>query len=148
MWTHSCDAIFVMCSHTFIIFWLSKTAVTIEIFWSSFRVFACAFPTVISSSFGKGFPFPFTYFVLFIFSVLSFQHGLFVALISYKSFSAINIKNTYRHMLQLQEEICLENYCVSNPEEKLGTMSPNTNAHQCHWRTWQRHHLIEAVRII
>ena len=39
--------------------WLSK------IFQLSFRVFACAFPLVISSIFGKSFPFHFPYFVIF-----------------------------------------------------------------------------------
>ena len=29
---------FVVCSHTFILFWLSKTAVTVKIFWLSFCV--------------------------------------------------------------------------------------------------------------
>ena len=37
----SCDAIFVMCLHTFTLFWLRKTSVTIKIFWISFRVCVC-----------------------------------------------------------------------------------------------------------
>ena len=49
---------------------LKKTAVIVEIFQFSFRVFACAFPTMISSIFGKSFPFPFPYFVLTISFVL------------------------------------------------------------------------------
>ena len=36
---------------------------TVKIFWLNFRVFACAFPTAISSISGKSFPFPFPYFV-------------------------------------------------------------------------------------
>ena len=65
MWTHDKDGI-TRKSHTFILFWLRKTAVTVEIFQLSFRVFACAFPMVISSIFGKSFLFPFPYFVLFV----------------------------------------------------------------------------------
>ena len=53
-----------VCSHTFTLFWSRKTSVIIKIFWLSFHVFACAFPMVISSIFGKSFPFPFPYFVL------------------------------------------------------------------------------------
>ena len=48
----SSDAIFVLCSHTYILFWLRKMAVTVKIFRLSFRVFACAFPLEISSIFG------------------------------------------------------------------------------------------------
>ena len=62
-WHHS-DAIFVVCSHTFTLFWLRKTSETFEIFRWSFHVFTCAFPSVISSIFGKSFPFPFACFVL------------------------------------------------------------------------------------
>ena len=57
--------IFVVCLHTFILFWLRRMAVTVKIFWLSFRVFACAFPTVIFLIFGKSFPFPFPCFVLY-----------------------------------------------------------------------------------
>ena len=56
-------AIFVVCSRAFTLFWSRKTSVTVKIFWLSFCVFMCAFPPVISSIFGKSFPFPFPYFV-------------------------------------------------------------------------------------
>ena len=56
--------IFVMCSHTFTLFWLRKTAMSAQIFWFSFHVFLCACPMVISSIFGKSFHFPFPYFGL------------------------------------------------------------------------------------
>jgi hypothetical protein len=58
----SSDAIFVVCSHRFTLFWLKKTAVTVKIFWLSFHVFGCAFPMEISSILCKSFPFPFLYF--------------------------------------------------------------------------------------
>ena len=57
------DVIFVVCSHTFTLFWLRKMSVTIKIFRISFCVFVYAFPLEISSIFGKIFPFPFSYFV-------------------------------------------------------------------------------------
>ena len=41
----------------------------------SFRVFVCAFPSEIYSIFGKSFPFPFPYFVLFILGTF-LSHGL------------------------------------------------------------------------
>ena len=50
--------------HSLTLFWLRRMAVTIEIFWLTFRVFACSCPTVISSIFGNSFHFPFSYFVL------------------------------------------------------------------------------------
>ena len=56
----------VECSQTFTPFWSIKTAVPVEISWYSFRVFSCAYPTVISSIPGKSFHFPFPYFVIFI----------------------------------------------------------------------------------
>ena len=49
--------------------WLRKMAVTVKIFWLSFRVFACVFPRVISSIF----PFPFPYFVLFVLRYFPFH---------------------------------------------------------------------------
>ena len=55
-----------MCSLTFTLFWLRKISVTVEIFLLSFRAYACVFPLEISSICGKSFPFPFSYFVLFI----------------------------------------------------------------------------------
>ena len=58
------DAIFVVCSQTFTLFRLIKTAVPVEISRYSFRVFSCACPTVISSISGKSFHFPFPYFVI------------------------------------------------------------------------------------
>ena len=61
----SSDAILVVCSHTFT-FWLRKKSVTVKIFQICFCVFACVFPLEISSIFGKSFPFPFPYFVLYI----------------------------------------------------------------------------------
>jgi hypothetical protein len=67
------DAIFVVFSHTFILFWLRKTAVNVEIFRLSFRVFACAFPMVISSIFVKSFPFPYPHFVLFVLRYFHFH---------------------------------------------------------------------------
>ena len=72
-------------------FSIRKTAVTVEIFWLSFCVFACAFPTVISSIFGKSFHFPFPYFVLFVFRYLPFHvvYPLFV------SISWFNIAKTH-----------------------------------------------------
>ena len=36
---NSSDAIFFVCSHTFALFWLRNTAVSVEIFWFCFRVF-------------------------------------------------------------------------------------------------------------
>ena len=48
-------------------------AVTIKIFRLSFCVFACAFPKVISSIFGKSFSFPFPYFVLFVLQYFPFH---------------------------------------------------------------------------
>ena len=62
-----CDAIFTVCLHTFILFWLRKTSVIVEIFKIRFHVFVCAFFLEISSIFSKSFHFPFPYFV---FSVL------------------------------------------------------------------------------
>ena len=47
------DVIFAVCSHTFTLFWLRKTSVTIKIFQISFRVFTWACPTVISSIFDE-----------------------------------------------------------------------------------------------
>ena len=55
----SSDAILVVCSQTFALFWLIKMAVPVKIFRCSFRVFSCACPTVISSISGKSFHFPF-----------------------------------------------------------------------------------------
>ena len=52
---------------------LRKTAMPVELFQLSFRVFACACPTVISSIFGKNFHFPFRYFVLFVLRYFPFQ---------------------------------------------------------------------------
>jgi hypothetical protein len=51
-------------------------AVTIKIFQLGFCLFACAFPTVISSIFGKSFPFPFPYFVLSLMLLLLFTLDL------------------------------------------------------------------------
>ena len=77
MWTHDKDGIprefFVMCSHTFTLFSLRKTAVSIKIFWLSSRVFLCSCLTVISSIFGKNFHFPFPYLVLFILQYFPFH---------------------------------------------------------------------------
>ena len=42
LWTHDTlesHAIFVVCSHTFALFWLRKRAVSVKIFWLTFRVF-------------------------------------------------------------------------------------------------------------
>ena len=50
-----------------------KTAVIVKIFQLSFRVFACAFPMEISSIFGKSFPSPFPYFVLFVLRYFPFH---------------------------------------------------------------------------
>ena len=44
---------------------LRKTAVLVEISRYNFRVFVCAYPSVISSIPGKSFHFPFTQFVIF-----------------------------------------------------------------------------------
>ena len=55
----SSDAFFVVCSQTFTLFRLKKTAVPVEISRYSFRVFVCACPLVISSIPGKSFHFPF-----------------------------------------------------------------------------------------
>ena len=42
MWTLGKYGVtFAMCSHTFTLFWLRKTSVTIKIFWLSFCVFTC-----------------------------------------------------------------------------------------------------------
>ena len=53
------DAIFVVCSQTFTLFQMRKTAVPVEISRYSFRVLVCACPFVISSIPGKSFHFPF-----------------------------------------------------------------------------------------
>ena len=58
------DSVFVMCSQTFTLFRLRKTAVRVEISRCSFRVFVCACPSVISSISGKSFHIPFHYFVI------------------------------------------------------------------------------------
>ena len=79
---NSSDAIFVVCLHTLILFWLRKTAVTVEIFRLSFHMFACAFPMVISSIFVKSFPFSFPLFCVIRTSVLSFRCGLSITSIS------------------------------------------------------------------
>ena len=55
----SSDAVFVVCSQTFTLFQLRKTAVLVEISRYSFRVFVCVYPSVISSIPGKSFHFPF-----------------------------------------------------------------------------------------
>ena len=57
--TEVVNAIFVVCSQTFTRFRLIKTAVPVKISRYSFRVFACAWPSVISSIPGKSFHFPF-----------------------------------------------------------------------------------------
>jgi hypothetical protein len=59
MWIHYnvCDTIFVMCSHTFTLFWLRKKSVTIKMFRISFRVFVCAFPQRSLQFFVRFFPF-------------------------------------------------------------------------------------------
>ena len=68
LWWHfhelSSDAIFIVCSQTFTLFRLIKTAVPVKISLYSFRVFSCACPSVISSISGKSFRFPFPYFVI------------------------------------------------------------------------------------
>ena len=46
---------------------------TVEIFPFSFRVFACAFATVIFSIFGKSFPFSFPYIVVFVLQYFPFH---------------------------------------------------------------------------
>jgi hypothetical protein len=61
----SSDAIFVVCSQTFALFWLRKMAMPVKIFRLSFRVSTCACPTVTSSVVGKSFHFPFPYFMHF-----------------------------------------------------------------------------------
>ena len=43
--------IFIVCSHTFTLFWLRKISVIVETFQLSFRVFICAFHLEISSFF-------------------------------------------------------------------------------------------------
>ena len=53
------DAVFVMCSQTFTLFRLRKTAVPVEISEFSFRVLCVPVPFVISSIPGKSFHFPF-----------------------------------------------------------------------------------------
>ena len=58
--THNNDGVtIVVCSQTFTLFRLRKTAVPVEISRYSFRVFVCACPSVISSVPGKSFHFPF-----------------------------------------------------------------------------------------
>ena len=66
LWEHmtrSSDAIFIVCSQTFTLFWLIKTAVTVEIFWLSFHVLVLRWYL---QFFGKSFHFPFPYFVFFV----------------------------------------------------------------------------------
>ena len=67
------DAIFVVCSQTFVFFWLRKKAVPVEIFQLSFNVCTCAYPTVTSSIFGKSFHFPFPYFMLMMSFIIPIQ---------------------------------------------------------------------------
>ena len=54
----SSDAVFVVCSQTFTLFRLRKTAVPVKISRYSFRVFVCACPSVTSSIPDKSFHFP------------------------------------------------------------------------------------------
>ena len=57
MWTHGKDGtIFIMYSHTFILFWLRKTSMGVGTYQSSFHVFTCA------SFFSKSFSFLFLFF--------------------------------------------------------------------------------------
>ena len=51
LFINSHGAIFIVCSHTFTLFWLRKTYVIVEIYQISFRVFVCAFPLKISPFF-------------------------------------------------------------------------------------------------
>ena len=67
------DAIFVVCSQTFTLFLLIKAAMPLEISRYSFCVFSCACPSVISSISGKSFHFPFPYFAILIFLILSIR---------------------------------------------------------------------------
>ena len=70
-----CDTVFVVCSKTFTLFWLRKTAVPVEISRYSFRVFVCACPFVISSIPGKSFHFPFPYIGLDIYIFIFLNHN-------------------------------------------------------------------------
>ena len=96
MWTQEKDdAIFVVCSHTFALLWLRKTALSVEIFWLSSRVFMCACPMMISSIFGKSFHFPFPYFMLsvllyFPFSVVCYKILIVSVLLPIKQCSTYN----------------------------------------------------------
>ena len=47
------DAIFTMCSHTFILFWSRKTSVTVKTYQLSYHMFICAFHLEISSFFSS-----------------------------------------------------------------------------------------------
>ena len=74
----SIDAIFTMCSHTFTLFWLRKTSVTVEIIEISFDVFA--FPPEISLILSKSFPISCVFCCIFSICVLlhfPFQYALF-----------------------------------------------------------------------
>ena len=67
------DAIFVMCSQTFTLFRLIKTAMPVEISRYSFHLFVCDCPSVISSIPGKSFHFPFPLFVIFVLRYFPFH---------------------------------------------------------------------------
>ena len=55
----SSDTVFFVCSQTFTLFRLRKTAMPVEIYRYSFHVFVCVCPFVISSIPGKSIHFPF-----------------------------------------------------------------------------------------
>ena len=49
--TISCDVIFTVCSHAFILFWLRTSSMCVETYQLSFHVFICASHSEISSFF-------------------------------------------------------------------------------------------------
>ena len=80
-------AIFSVCSHTFILFWLRKTSVSIETYQLSFHMFICASHPEISSFFDE-----FTLFIpIFVLEYnftkdtnIGTAEGKYLSLISYK----------------------------------------------------------------
>ena len=121
--TNSSDAIFVMCSHTFILFWLRKTSVTVKLFWLSFRVFASAFPTVISSIFGKSFPFPFPNFVL--------NHNISIHYIKIQIITAFATYIFYNYLSCKLYLACQKAHCIASLSE-CENQSKVTKLLYCH----------------
>ena len=69
----------------------------VEIFQLIFRVFVCACPTVTSSIFGKSFHFPFPYFVLSRYLVVTWQGAPSISVIWYCNLKKTSFNDDFWH---------------------------------------------------